>query len=143
VTAAIAGTCADFRRLFNDRDMMSAFVVWAVAELEAFATIFQRQVWLAFTMSRLERLLVGRWDYNHYSRITIFQRLVLLAPFSLSCPEMVFGDGASIIRITIFQRQVLLALFSLSCSEMVFGDGASIIRITIFQRRVLLVLFPV
>jgi hypothetical protein len=47
VTAAIAGTCADFRRLFNDRDMMSAFVVWAVAELEAFATIFQRQVLLA------------------------------------------------------------------------------------------------
>ena len=44
VATAIAATCADFRRLFADRDMMSGFVVWAVSELEMFASIFQRQV---------------------------------------------------------------------------------------------------
>jgi len=44
VFSAIAGSCVDFRRLFQDADMMSGVMVWAVEELENFGHMFSKQV---------------------------------------------------------------------------------------------------
>jgi hypothetical protein len=57
VFASIVATCDDFVASFVERTMMSAFVVWAVREIERFALLFVENVFQADSSFEL----MGDW----------------------------------------------------------------------------------